>query len=248
MPAPVINPQSSVPMLRVNTPYSFNLTLTATSDAATSWAAVDSLPSGLTINTTTGVISGTPLIAGVREVRITATNSSGTSTAVTVAFAVSPVPYAAQGTMEINWDLDTRQVWNPRVGNDARPLFGKYRDKNSISVGVYKVGLLQDLNLAGINVWLKEDETSRPFRISTGAFQKIGQGDNARYLVDLNWDNDKIKSMLSNAPKPVQFGVYIWAEIELVVLESPPGGGSATLRPVTSQTFVCQIQQDFTTV
>ena len=246
MPAPVINPQSSVPVLRVNQPYTFNLALTATSDAATSWAALDSLPPGITINTTTGVLSGTPTTAGVREVRITATNSSGTSTAVTVAFGILPVPYTAEGTMEINMDLDTRQVWNPRVGNDARPLFGKYTDRSTISLGILKSGLLQDLNLAGVNVWLREDDDSKAFKISTGAFAKLGQGDNARYTVELDWLKDQIKSMLSNAPKPTSIGIFVWAEIEIVILQSPPGGGSAGLCPLTSQTFVCQIQNDCT--
>jgi hypothetical protein len=246
MPAPVINPQSSVPVLRVNQPYTFNLTLAVGSDAAASWAALDALPPGITINTTTGVLSGTPTTAGVREVRFTATNGSGTSTAVTVAFGILPVPYTAEGTMEINLDLDTRQVWNPRVGNDAPPIFGKYKDESTISLGILKSGLLQDLNLSGVNVWLQDDDTSKAFKISTGAFEKIGQGDNARYNVDLDWRKDQIKSLLSSASKPTSIGVFVWAEIELVLLESPSGGGSAVLRPTTSRTFVCQIQRDCT--
>lgn len=247
MAVPIINPQSSVPVLRVNQPYSFNLALTAASEAATSWATLDSLPPGIAINTTTGVMSGTPTTAGVREVRITATNGSGTSTPVTVAFGVLPVPYTAQGTMEINMDLDTRQVWNPRVNLEAAPLFGKYRDQNSISLGILKAGFLQQKNLAQINVWLRENDDSKPFKISTGAFAQVGTGDNARYAVDLNWGVPGVKSMLSNWPRTTSVGGAVWAEIELVILEAPPGSGTATPRPLTSRTFVCHIQQDLTT-
>lgn len=55
----------------------FNYTI-VTSSAATSYAATG-LPAGLSINTTTGVISGTPSNAGTYTITISATNATGTA-------------------------------------------------------------------------------------------------------------------------------------------------------------------------
>ena len=61
------------------TPFTFNLT--ATGAPIISYAATGLPSNGLSLNTTTGVISGTPLAAGTINVTgVTATNASGTST------------------------------------------------------------------------------------------------------------------------------------------------------------------------
>lgn len=65
----------------------FTYTITA-SNAPTSYAATG-LPAGLTLNTTSGVISGTPTTAGTASVSLTATNAFGTSTAATLTITVS---------------------------------------------------------------------------------------------------------------------------------------------------------------
>lgn len=56
----------------------FTYTIVAT-NTPTSYNATG-LPAGLTINTTTGVISGTPTVSGVFNITITATNAIGTAT------------------------------------------------------------------------------------------------------------------------------------------------------------------------
>lgn len=62
----------------------------STSGTATSYSA-SGLPAGLTINTTTGVISGTPSNTGTYIIVISATNSTGTSTAtLTVTIGTNP--------------------------------------------------------------------------------------------------------------------------------------------------------------
>jgi len=66
----------------------FSFTVTA-SNSPTGFGAIG-LPAGLTINTTTGVISGTPTTAGTSSVTVTATNAGGTATgALTITIALA---------------------------------------------------------------------------------------------------------------------------------------------------------------
>lgn len=57
-------------------PFSFSITA---SESPTSYAATG-LPSGLSVNTVTGLISGTPVAAGTSVVSVSATNAGGTGT------------------------------------------------------------------------------------------------------------------------------------------------------------------------
>jgi hypothetical protein len=64
----------------VGAPYSYTITA---SNTPTSFGATN-LPSGLTLNTSTGVISGTPTVAGTNSVIVSASNSSGSGSATLV--------------------------------------------------------------------------------------------------------------------------------------------------------------------
>jgi hypothetical protein len=68
----------------------FNYQITAT-NSPTSYAATG-LPSGLGINTTTGLITGTPSATGTTGVTLTATNGGGTSANFTLTITISAVP------------------------------------------------------------------------------------------------------------------------------------------------------------
>jgi hypothetical protein len=99
--APVITSATSAPGT-VGTPFSYTIAATG---VPTSYAA-SPLPPGLVVNTTTGIISGTPTVAGTTNVTITASNTLGTAgktLTVTVASATSaPIitsPVSSPGTV-----------------------------------------------------------------------------------------------------------------------------------------------------
>jgi hypothetical protein len=70
----------------VNTAFSYQI---LASSSPTSYAETGTLPAGLTLNTSTGLISGTPTTQGMSSVSITATNATGTSTAVTLTITIT---------------------------------------------------------------------------------------------------------------------------------------------------------------
>ncbi|AWI07866.1 hypothetical protein CKA38_00080 [Ereboglobus luteus] len=78
----------------------FTYTITALNDA-TGYAAA-SLPAGLVIDTTTGVISGTPTVAGLFNVTLSATNEQGTATATLTLTITAPTAPIFTGGDEIN--------------------------------------------------------------------------------------------------------------------------------------------------
>jgi hypothetical protein len=82
--APVIS-SSPTATGTVGTAFSYQITA---SGSPTSFGAIG-LPTGLSVNTTTGAITGTPTTAGTSNVSISATNGSGTGTA-TLVITVSP--------------------------------------------------------------------------------------------------------------------------------------------------------------
>jgi Calx-beta domain/Putative Ig domain len=96
--SPTIARNQTFPTLRVGTAFSQAVQLTATSLAATKWIKAN-LPPGLDIHPTTGVISGTPTLAGeYDQVLITASNSFGSSTSVAFVLRVESLPSLIVGS------------------------------------------------------------------------------------------------------------------------------------------------------
>jgi hypothetical protein len=73
--APVITSSNTYSVV-TNVPFTFAV---RTSPAATSYSLVGSIPAGVSINTSTGVISGTATVTGAYVMNITATNSGGSA-------------------------------------------------------------------------------------------------------------------------------------------------------------------------
>jgi hypothetical protein len=88
--APVITSATSA-SATVNEPFSYQITAT---QGPTSYGA-SGLPAGVTVDTSTGLISGTPLVAGTSVVTISASNAIGTGTdTLTLSTEEDPEPTA----------------------------------------------------------------------------------------------------------------------------------------------------------
>lgn len=83
-PVPVII-SANTATATVGTPFSYTITA---NNSPTSFSATN-LPTGFSLNTSTGVISGTPTVSGFYSITIHATNSFGTGSPVTLTLGVA---------------------------------------------------------------------------------------------------------------------------------------------------------------
>lgn len=95
-PIPVVTPATRVGV--INSAFSYQI---ASTNTPTGYSILSgTLPAGLTLNSTSGLISGTPTTLGTRTLAIRATNSLGTSTPASITITISqPVPVVTPGTV-----------------------------------------------------------------------------------------------------------------------------------------------------
>ena len=115
-PAPVLGGASSVTGIEYS-PFNYQVQNSSTSSTTFSLVA-GTLHTGLSLNPTTGTISGTPTITGTSTVTISATNASGTAT-LQVTITISPPIPAITGPAAANGQVGVAFSYSPGATNGA---------------------------------------------------------------------------------------------------------------------------------
>jgi hypothetical protein len=195
-------------------------TITA-SNTPTSYAA-SGLPSGLSMNTSTGAITGSPSATSPTSttVSVTASNGDGTSASQSWLIVVLPsvVGVAAGGfTVPMNLDLQSRKLslpglgsaqpgGNPPGGDGATLPLATWieNERFMLSLGVQSAGVLQEVNLNRIAVRWKPlgDEPAVELAPDQTDVAETGSSTTARYELPIFLDPDLLSGILSDGEVP----------------------------------------------
>lgn len=248
MPAPTISAASSILGYRRNETFEFQ---PAATDSPTSWTAVG-LPSGISINSSTGKISGSAGTAGVYVLTVSATNASGTGTMQFVLGISSEVaPDVASDQMVINVTLPDGRVTVP--GTTAQPTqAGQIPSLFSLKSGDTRMmvvrfldasGTRVDLTLATLKITLKELEPEGAIATASN-FVKTGSGATAQFEIPLTLTDSALAAALSNYEADAGTTFPALAEIEWT-RSITHNGSPLTLRSSTP-TFRVTLDRDLT--
>ena len=175
MAAPIINPNTSVLGFTTG---QFAAYQCGTTDGQTGTWSCPNLPAGLSINTTTGLISGMPTTPGIYNCVLKIHNTVGDGL-LPVTFGIDDAGYITDVGIEVDIDLISGAVSFP-TSADGR-LHGKSGDYLPLLIGLQKSGELLDLPVTGIAFGLKEFESDARLILSDGAFTKLGAYERTRW-------------------------------------------------------------------
>ncbi|MEI8284726.1 MAG: putative Ig domain-containing protein [bacterium] len=116
----------------------FNYQITATNAPLTGYAVIGTLPTGLALSTTSGLISGTPTASGNFLLNLIAKNSAGNSTAAPLSITIAPaVTFSISGPINqkvVSGSNATFSVSNA-VASTANATLSYQWYKNGLAIG-----------------------------------------------------------------------------------------------------------------
>jgi hypothetical protein len=194
MPAPVIDPTTSVLAWQRGRYYAFQPALTAASTAADSWAiASGSLPTGVSIDEDTGLISGvvsTEAQGSIWVAQLVATNGSGPSSPVRLTFGVEYPEIEIDGAIHCVFDLDSGAVafrGLDQVSDDGLAVVHcKANDQFPLSVQFVRREQIVELPITELQIAGKINEPEPPVALQAAnddTILQVGSGETARYLI-----------------------------------------------------------------
>lgn len=224
MAAPKIEPRTSTLVAKVDEAFTMQL---AAFNSPTVWEAVH-LPAGLSINSSTGLISGTPTTQGIYQVVARASNMDGADE-VSLLIAVlgeriDPEAIGEWNDILVNFDLTTRRVtlhgMSAPEGDDA--LFNVVSgDAFNLFAGFYRNGVIQDVNSNGEDIrilyGIKELEPDPLITLDGGIPTKEQVGYATRYRIPCFIDPEKWAGVLSNYEDDFKTTHKAVSELELIV-------------------------------
>ena len=253
MPAPVIDPTTSILGYRQWLYWEYQ---PYASNAPTSWACTG-LPPGMSVNATTGKISGAGSVPGIFQASLTATNASGTSSPLVLTIGIEESAILANSAADLTVDLRSGTVVGTSSSTSASSsgsttaqavLYAKENDDFLLVIRFQKAGSYIDLNLVSLKLGLKELEPENIVVIGGGAtsdvdFKKFGSGSGAYYVIPASFRGDALASALSNYEQDYGTTFNALAELEWIEDANWAGVGPAQLRR-TSRTFWVTVERD----
>jgi hypothetical protein len=245
MPAPIIDPTTSVLGYRAGTRWNYQPATTNT-PAATSWACTG-LPAGITINAATGLISGAATEEGVFLASLTATNGDGTSAPFILTIGIFEKLWRDEGALPINVDLRTGRVY-PHNNTNWKPgdwvIFGKTGDKFLVEIGYTADGgqTCVPVQPVTLKVGLREFDTSPVLWVSSGDFEMFTSGGVTRYRIVLDLTGAAVARAVRNYED--DYGTWVEALAEIELVQNIVMNGEAVLLRKTSQHFSFRIAKE----
>ena len=170
---PTINSAASV-TLNVNAASGTVYQITATNPVVTSYAVVPPsvLPPGLSLNTTTGTITGSPSASGAFSTTLGATNAAGTGAPFVLGFTINPVALPV-----VSAPLQASPLATGTVGTPITPIQISATNPAILTYGAN--GLPSGLSVNGSGQIVGTPGQSGDFAISVNATNIVGTGTSA---------------------------------------------------------------------
>jgi hypothetical protein len=217
----------------------FQPALQAGSPAATSWAIQSGgLPSGLTLNTSTGKISGTADAeseGSVFRANLVALNADGTSAALPLVIGIRVAPAPADGGLHAVWDLDTGAVgWVGFTQADElgrRIVHARSGDQLPLTVQFVRAGETVPLPVATLALTVDEYEPEDGYLLHSDAtVEASGSGETARTSVWLDLSGAALAAVLGEYEDDAGTAAGLLAELKMTWPAEFGAGRTATRR------------------
>lgn len=177
MAAPTIEIRTSLQVAEVGVAFSFS---PAALNVPTSWSALY-LPTGLSINSSTGAITGTPTTEGFWQTVLAATNVDGTDRVILLIPVLPSSAVTLPDPFDLRLDFDTDSLLVLKDGaaaEEGEVLFYAPQGTNRVlSIGIIADGINTDADPEDdgltLKLGLKERETERLIELAGGTPEKV---------------------------------------------------------------------------